>query len=782
MITSPYNFVPLHDSVFRPEWGEPSHDCPFSDAVAGELCLTLTAKTPVYVRGNDPKPETINLQTWENANPLDSSAFGKWAEFYRNSATGKYAIPGTTLKGVIRNLLKIASFGSIDYADDDFISVRDLSDAKYTGKITKPGPGGSCEANVRGGWLRKNPDRSPGASEWVITPSKVARVEQRDLGLPGAGGVAERKYKVWDGSHTDRSVTFDLPATSFADGYDIHRRRGRDPLFYAKASGIGCGTQTGTVIFTGQAGRKHMEFIFYEDDPVSIPVAPIVQKKFKDTHPEGKNGNEGWRYWRKELESPGGRVPVFWIENTIPSPDQPEERIVAFGLAQMFRLPARSLHDAIPPQHKGNKRSDVADRLFGFVRDKEALRGRVAFSALNLPYSQSNAHVRFGRVVTAVLGAPRPTFYPAYLEQPDYTMPNGKLVPGTDASGQVIPPKRMYQTWLSPEVRIRGWKRYPVAADAPADQPETLRLQHPEAFIPTQRNGQANYDVATAFWPLKGGSAFSGSVRFHNLRRAELGALIWALTWGGDPRLRHSIGMGKSLGMGSCVMEVEWNKSTLIWCGDPAGQGARLAEKAKNDSRQRQVFAEECRDEFVVEMNRFISDWINSPPMCELLAMANPANATSLTGHEKFPPLRPVQPGILDFRGIKEQGFALPRTTEIISHRVIKGRQNKSGNPPLPDPNLLPSSEDIPPVPPAVLPPPPVLNTGQHAQGTLVAEPAEPGKPGGNRIYFSPDEHPEMAGNAGIKVNNDRGAVIGQRWTATVFNVKPPAFKLLSKL
>ena len=58
MIRSPYNFVPVSDKVFFPDWADQiSHDIPFSDGVSGSLELTITAKTPLFVRNGHTKED-----------------------------------------------------------------------------------------------------------------------------------------------------------------------------------------------------------------------------------------------------------------------------------------------------------------------------------------------------------------------------------------------------------------------------------------------------------------------------------------------------------------------------------------------------------------------------------------------------------------------------------------------------------------------------------------------------------------------------------------------------
>ncbi|MDK9694142.1 MAG: RAMP superfamily CRISPR-associated protein, partial [Sulfurimonas sp.] len=126
MITAPYNFVPLNKEVFYPSWSEHvSHDVPFEDSESGEIEITITAKSPIFIRDHEKKEE-----------------------FCQHN--GQYYIPSTSVKGMIRNVLEIMSFSKMrnENFDDDTYAVRDLSKADnfYMSEMKKP---------TFGGWLKK---------------------------------------------------------------------------------------------------------------------------------------------------------------------------------------------------------------------------------------------------------------------------------------------------------------------------------------------------------------------------------------------------------------------------------------------------------------------------------------------------------------------------------------------------------------------------------------------------------------------------------------------------
>ena len=50
-IKAPYNFVPFNKTTVTPHWAnEISHDLPFQDGLSGEIEITLTAESPIFVK------------------------------------------------------------------------------------------------------------------------------------------------------------------------------------------------------------------------------------------------------------------------------------------------------------------------------------------------------------------------------------------------------------------------------------------------------------------------------------------------------------------------------------------------------------------------------------------------------------------------------------------------------------------------------------------------------------------------------------------------------------
>ena len=57
-IKSPFNFIPVSDNVYFPDWsGQISHDIPFSDGICGVIHLAITTHTPTFVRNGYTKQD-----------------------------------------------------------------------------------------------------------------------------------------------------------------------------------------------------------------------------------------------------------------------------------------------------------------------------------------------------------------------------------------------------------------------------------------------------------------------------------------------------------------------------------------------------------------------------------------------------------------------------------------------------------------------------------------------------------------------------------------------------
>lgn len=585
-IDTPYHFVPLSNTVHLPEWGPlVTQDRPFRDGLSGEIAYTLTADSPVLIGGtkhNHEKQDAVG-EVWP----------------FRLTASGPYAIPGSTLKGMLRSVLEIAAVGRMRMVDDRRFGVRDLTSGArefYGNRMTSGSKQKGFKPLPRAGWLTLDPQ----TGRRVITPCEYARVEHDDLArysndddwnsMPREP-AASSKYKRWKRSGKGLHVHFD-PAPE-----QPHDHSRSNKLVYRKAQRLGTGNTPGTLVFTGQpakrernkTGRKHMEFVFFaERDNQAFEVPDSVWRDFLHIHQE----SDDWAFWQKQ-----GRIPVFWLED--------QNTLHSLGLAMMYRLAydfsvgdmiahASPAHRETPGQHNGY---DLADLLFGAVgeRPEDALRGRVSCEPATAQGSPAPQTCN-----DTVLNAPKPSFYPAYVEQPS-----------VDARG-TLKEKGAYATYSATRAaakpRIRGHKRYPARPQS------DVAVQEPPPEIKKNKN------IQVRLHPLPSGTAFHGRIQFHNLRPAELGALLWTLTWGGDAGLRHSVGMGKPFGFGQVRFEIDPERSRLR-PNDPARPSTTLDANTTRD----------CIQAFEQHMETASPGWAGSARLQTLCAMASPEAATEYT-------------------------------------------------------------------------------------------------------------------------------------------------------
>ena len=678
---APFNFAPLHGGVYSPGWGGAvTHDRPFADGYCGYLDIRVTAVTPLLVGGGD--------EARSSASPPVIRAV--------RDPEGRPFLPGSSLKGLIRNVVEIASFARFgQFVDDRRLGVRDLTKGGkfYTGKITKNLGQGSQQAFtplVNAGWLVFDGEDK----RWKIRPCRYARVEQSEI--IRAGFVKSVAIEIGGAKH---SITIE-GATIHGKPYNvtpqekhkcavaggkglvchfdsatlpqvqIHPRDNGDLLLrYAKISRLMTpheaqgrkDVKQGHLVFTGQvgklgkAGRKHMEFVFHTPAARDVALDPRVFADFVGVHSDGRadEGEKPWVWWRNRLlkgeigpqaqgaySLPG--IPVFYLSTKADGSD-----VTKLGLAQMFKLAydfsthdmARHTSAAHAPE--GEPPLDLAEAMFGTVRKDGALslKGRVSFGRGVFQGDPRQADDNVQRPL--VLNGPKPSFYPFYVAQ--------KIqAPNAEAGDKVAHAYATYMHAGDPAPQLRGWKRY---------LPRRTVNPNPQA-------GADQNKVAVKLHPLKAGVEFRARINLHNLVPEEIGALVFALQYGDvaqNGRL-HGLGLGKPYGFGAVKIEIEAAGLTpnRIEAGAPqtiAGEEARKLIDAHVGA-------------FMSEMARFLGDgggkaqtYLANPTVKALLTLGDPDHATTKklvgpAGRDAYVRLTMTEN---HFKDIKESYLALPQ-------------------------------------------------------------------------------------------------------------------------
>ncbi|MEJ2744043.1 MAG: TIGR03986 family CRISPR-associated RAMP protein, partial [Gammaproteobacteria bacterium] len=353
-----------------------------------------------------------------------------------------------------------------------------------------------------------------------------------------------------------------------------------------------------------------------------------VIRRFLDIYQTG-DAKDSWDYWYKQLKSGrGNAVPVFWlgeVDNKNGNHD-----IKNIGLSQMFRLPydhtIGEILDNSHPQHRQKDQQtlnfDLCDLLFGTLAEHDDsrainLKGRVSFSLATLSGKATPAPPK-----DTILNGPKPSYYPSYIDQ------NNR---GGDRTGNYI-------TLMDAKAQLRGYKRYPVRPMEKSVFPE-----------PNEKNKKVNVQLN----PLAPHCTFTGKIRLHNVREVELGALLWALEWGGNAGLSHALGMGKPGGYGQIRIQVN----------DLSG--------LKHNQGHPVQPAEHYRELFETWMNQFCKKqmgiaWRETEQLRQLIAMADVEQAK-----------RPIklEPMTLDSKDFinakkKENMSVLPAYVNVVQHKA----------------------------------------------------------------------------------------------------------------
>lgn len=590
-ITAPYNFVPLSGEVFFPEWRDRvSHDVPFSDGIDGVIEFELQAHTDLLVaepkRGQEPRG------------------------FFRLPGDdGRAAVPGSSLRGMLRAVLEVAAFGKMQLIDDRALSVRDLNNQDLYGKRMTQSRRGSSgtifESRSRAGWLQFADGR------WVLTPVPHWRVRYAVLdqytGLNWAQklhrATSAEKYALFQQQGRRRNVWFEGDAEPCE-----HAHGDKMSLVYREATRIFTDEPTdeersqalrtkrkltrGALVFTGQVGKKKSDFIFQLPlkSARTIEVDERTLRAFMQIHSEAEDSD--WNTWFKPRALKGERIPVFYLADDQGAP-------TAIGLAQMFRLAYKhGLHDAV--RHSGDvhfsSEADLVELLFGRLADEGRAGGAEApglRSRVSVGLAVEHGGVRENQPVHVVLNGPKPSYYPNYIAQ-DGAERSGLV--RFESHGRDNKAKSLYRTLMDDGVQLRGRKRYPVRGAS------VLQSVSPS-------------NITSHVRPLAAGARFRGRVRVHNLRPVELGALLWAMTWGGRTHLQHGLGMAKSMGCGAVSLRLVAHRLS-----NPQGESPDPAALMAAFEARMEAF---CRDKEV----EGAGEWLRSEQMFELLAMADPANA-----------------------------------------------------------------------------------------------------------------------------------------------------------
>ena len=545
---APYNFVPLPEKMVaaQPPLDHDSYR-PGPVGFTGWIECDLETCSPTYIRG---------MLTEKQFAEFGQAGPDKLTDEQKRAMAGFFGlekdvplIPGSSLRGLIRQIVEIAGHGRMRYVSPTPTFTFRAVAAQADDPLREPYREivGAFARNVRAGILQRKGD------EWWIQPTSLPsslnlsekgaflKIKERDIPvqtLPGLYRLTSPDYRPsW------HDVSFDVENRRGNRGpYTAVTRIGSREANYRYEGVLVC---SGNMMETGdKTNRKNHALILAKDSRArAVQIDPQAVQDYRD----------GLTPFQDELEAWGGKgwgclkdgAPVFYVA---------EGSVVRyFGHSPNFRIPARlnlpgetraaNPRDFVPAHLRENSDPDLADAIFGWVEEQEKGKvigpekqraGRVFFSDARFIEAAGGLWFKEEPIVPHVLSGPKPTTFQHYLVQDGRAGQNGHHPDNKVALAHYGTPPA--------ETQIRGFKLYWHKGNKPEIEATATERQHPKQL--------------TQIKPVQTGVRFRFKVHFENLRPEELGLLWWALALPGEPgkQYRHKLGMGKPLGMGSVAL------------------------------------------------------------------------------------------------------------------------------------------------------------------------------------------------------------------------------------
>lgn len=664
---APYNFVTLPAQIVLIDPQTlPDQDRYHPDRHTGYIECIITTETPIFVRAPLTIDEFERQETRQDEQtPWQQQVRNKPDFFYTDPEKKTPRIPGSSLRGMLRQLVEIISYSKVQWVSDQPLVYRAVGDTtshgkRYRQRIMREDGQRATKTNkaawhytplVKAGYIEED------HGEYFIRPAKeiggttFARI--RSDSIPSG-------LKQWGACKNASEIWFQPSAYEYQNV-----RGGFLRIKYAKviraADQHAPGLVKGALVRSGSIESKRSEAVIYPPDEQAarISIPPELVAAYKDqVSPE-----------QEQLLGEGGvlrhQQPIFYLME--------EGKLVFFGHTMMMRLPYhRTPLHFVPEALRQETDLDLAEAIFGYTKSKgegkaRAYASRVFVHDAILEPGQNNIWAAPEPIVPKILASPKPTTFQHYLVQPH---PDPKKQGTKDVKELADYTARLDQSV------IRGHKLYwHKGVISIADIQESAKV-----LEEIQKKGK-NDTQHTLMRPVTPGIRFRWRIDFENLADEELGALLWALTLPGakGKEYRHSIGMGKPFGMGAIKIAV---KLTL---NDRRQRYATLFDD--NAWRTGDTPANDRIPMFVAAFDQFIRTRIGA------------TNATSLSQLERIQMLLCM----LEWPGPDKE---LTRYMEI--ERQVPGNKRGKVNeyksrPVLPDPlYVAPKGQAVTTAPPAV--------------------------------------------------------------------------------
>lgn len=569
-IIVPYAFVPISKWVFHPDWSyQVSHDLPFADGVTGAIDLTLKNATELCVGGST------------NKNSKSETSGIRWATTPEEDGN-KLIIPGSSIKGMLRNIIEIAGFGKFKNYVDRNVSFRELvSESDYM-KCYKEYNVVSCFLNRdKDGWYIVECSNAKMANESISTflETKITNYDKEKLADANSQQSAVKKFELakergFDAFNMVVEAEIDTRYTKQDKGkikvsnHAINIKKAEDNDSYAGSIST---TKKGFIVFGNyrivtpskeqDIKNKDYSYYFYDIKATNrIRLTDSVVDNFRNSQ-NREQIDYLFRNYKRELG-----VPVWALKKN--------NKVEELGVCRMPRLNCKNSVGklAVKSQKDCSKDFlfDLSDILFGTIYTNDATKTNMSLkSRVSCSDFISDKKVNCGAPVPLCLQGPKISFRKGYLTKDSYHSDSAELM---------------------------GWKRYKI-------MDRLYKEASPRDVKDTQKS-------LVSFAPKE--TSFKGRILFHNLKPFEIGALLWTIKFMPENDCYHSLGHGKPYGAGA----VRFSDINLVF-----------PSYDKTDHKSVDQYIEL----FVNTMNKLypskdndVCGWMNSPQIKNLIEISKP--------------------------------------------------------------------------------------------------------------------------------------------------------------
>lgn len=502
--TAPYNFVPLNSTVISSDNDSSVitgiHDrYDYLERLTGYLECKLETLTPIYIRDGLTEEEVkAKKEAKDNSN------------FF--SPAGQIRIPGSSLRGMIRTLVEIASWGKFGFFEDRNLYFRGFAD--------------NCK-NLR--------------EEYDSQMRSYDMESERTIYKMLAGYMVKEgfKYFIYPAEKTGKKEKqfYNMKIEEASEEIKKIGKKRENYNYYKLKDGR-------SIVVSGLMSNKKDPELSKKHDWVINKIDRNIQNKIEIPEIDIQNYNRDESRGNKvpdllKLCYGDKEVPCFYVEWL----DGENNKRVSFGNTALFRISyQKSIGDHIPINGIKNKEKiDFANAIFGntFEGEKDSnvnpIAGRVFFEDAKLVNPNNNCLM--DEEPPGILLGPKPTSFQLYLEQ----------------DSNIVDELKNYNYGA----RIRGNKFY-------------WHKSGDKWEYKYHDQGNSNEKVKPKkIQSVKSHTEFKFQIRYENLSENELGALLFALKL--PEGCAHKIGMGKPYGLGSVkitptlyISDRSWRYLTLF--------------------------------------------------------------------------------------------------------------------------------------------------------------------------------------------------------------------------